>query len=196
MGERLGGQRRHRAHGQHARDRRGPGGPHHHLRTALRAHFNPAVTLAFALRRRDRLAARRRLRRGPACRRRAGVWLHTRCSPSRSGRSPPSFGWPGAGPLGVRRDLRLIGVILGSLRFRPAATAVDGGTLHHSGLLVHRVDFVSQTRRSRSREACPTRSPGSRPPQRRPSSWRRSSHAGCGLLFTWLFRTKDAARVR
>ena len=93
------------------------------------AHFNPAVTLVFALRREIGWRLARRLRRR-AARRRAcsGSGRRTPCSPSRFGRSRPS----------CARDRRqafaefvatfgLVAAILGSIRFRPEATPMVVG---------------------------------------------------------------------
>ena len=71
------------------------------------AHFNPAVTLVFALRREIAWTSGHRLRRGAD--RRGRCWesgSRTPCSPSRSCRSRQAAGRSGAGARRVRRDVR------------------------------------------------------------------------------------------
>ena len=96
----------------------------HRLRAAVGRAFQPGRHAGVRDPPRDRLAAGRRLRGGAARRRQSlGVWRRTRCSPSRSGRCPPSCA------TGRRRRSRSSSppsgwsaTILGTLRFRPDAT--------------------------------------------------------------------------
>ena len=128
------------------------------------AHFNPAVTLVFALRREIGWPSGPRLYRrprSPAAISASGRARHVRrADPAGLDQAARR---PGPGLAEVVATFGLIATILGSLRFRPDATPMHGRALHHVGLLVHGLDLVRQSGRDDGPDAVRTPSPASRP---------------------------------
>ena len=110
------------------------------------AHFNPAVTLVFALRREicaPRGGAPTSRRRSPAAS--PGACSPTPCSSCRScsSRTTVRTG-PGQWLAEAVATFGLVVTILAGLRFAARGRALAGRALHHRRLLVHRLDVVRQ----------------------------------------------------